>query len=262
MISTVFTKTLWDFRRGLLGWGLGVALTVGLMAALWPSLAGVDYDSLLSQYPDALKDLFNIREMGTGWGFLNAELFSIVLPAMFIVFAVSRGARLVAGEEEEGTLETLVSLPLLRTRLLLEKAAALAVSIVVLGLVLLAASLVSTTAAGMDVAVRYQVNGALSMSLLGVEFGLLSLALSAATGRRALTVGVGSGLALAAYLLFLAAGLVEELRSYRVLSPFYQATRNGPLGQDLPLIALSMPAVGLFAVAIAIPVFERRDLRV
>lgn len=262
MRSALFAKTLRDFRRGLLGWALGVILTVALMAALWPSLSDVDYDALLSQYPDALKDLFNIGDMGTGWGFLNAELFSMVLPAVFIIFAVSRGARLVAGEEEDGTLETLVSLPLERPRILLEKAAALVVSVGALGAALLAASLVSSAAAGMGLPVRYQVNGALSMVLLGTEFGLVSLAIGAATGRRAATVGITSGLAGASYLVFVAAGLVDTLRPLRVLSPFYQATRNGPLGPDLPAIALVMPAVGVLALAIAVPVFNRRDLAI
>ena len=40
--------------------------------------------------------------MTSGLGFLNAELFSLMLPVLFLIYAIARGARLVAGEEEAG----------------------------------------------------------------------------------------------------------------------------------------------------------------
>ena len=98
MEASVFTKTLRDQRRGLVGWSIGTAATVLLMAAIWPSFSDIDIDALLAQYPKALLDAFNVRAMSTGAGYLNAELFSLMLPAIFIVFAVGRGARVLAGE--------------------------------------------------------------------------------------------------------------------------------------------------------------------
>ena len=260
MFSTVFTKTLRDQARGLLGWGTGVAATVGLMVAIWPSFSDVDYSALLDQYPDAMKEVFNIADMGTPEGFLNAELFSLVLPAMFIVFATGRASRLIAGEEEDGTLEILVSMPLPRWRILIEKAAALVVSVAALALVLAVSTWVSTSIAGMDVALAHAANASLAMFLLGAEFALLALALSASTGRRSLTVGLSSTLAGAAYLLYLLGQLVPAFAPYLELSPFYQAISVGPLGPQLPLLVLAMPAVGLFAIAVSVPVFGRRDL--
>ena len=59
-------------------------------------------DEFLSSYPDALKKAFNLGAMTTGTGFLNAELYTLVLPILFLVFGISRGSRLVAGEEEAG----------------------------------------------------------------------------------------------------------------------------------------------------------------
>jgi len=85
MLGTVFAKTLRDQRRGLMGWGVGIVANVVLMAAIWPSFSDVDYESLLEQYPEGLKDVFNIDEMSTAAGFLNGELYSLVLPAVFII---------------------------------------------------------------------------------------------------------------------------------------------------------------------------------
>lgn len=262
MFGTVFTKTLRDQRRGLIGWGTGIVATVALMAAIWPSFSDVDYESLLDQYPEAMKEIFNIGDMGTATGFMNAELYSLLLPALFIVFAIGRGARLVAGEEEEGTLETLAALPVSRDRVLLEKAAALAVALAVLALALFVSSALMSAAIGMGIPLLHLLNAAVAMYLLGFEFGFLALAVSAGTGRRGLAIGAATAVAAASYLLFVMGQLVEAVEPLLELSPFHQAVAGGPIGATLPAVALAMPLVGLLALAAALPVFHRRDLAV
>ncbi|MGZ4718581.1 MAG: ABC transporter permease subunit [Acidimicrobiales bacterium] len=262
MLANVFAKTLRDQRHSLIGWSIGTALTVVIMAAIWPSFSDMDLDSLLSQYPEAMKEAFNITGMTTGTGYINAELFSLMLPAMFIIFAVARGARLIAGEEEDGTLDLLATMPVSRGRVLLEKGAALVLSIGVLALVLLVSTYLSSLAFGLDIPFVHALNGALAMCFIGLEFGLVALALSACPGSRALATGVTAGLAGAAYLLYLIAQLIDSLRPLRVLSPFYQAISEGPIGPNLPPITLAMLVVGLVALVVAVPVFERRDLAV
>ena len=246
MESSVFTKTLRDQRRGLIGWSIGTAATVVLMAAIWPSFSDIDIDALLAQYPKALLEVFNVTAMSTGAGYLNAELFSLMLPAIFIIFAVGRGARVLAGEEEDGTLELLVTLPVSRTRILVQKGAALAVDVTALGVVLFGSTWVSSQLFGLDVSVRAAANGA--------------LAIGAVTGRRNVAVGASACLAGAAYLVFLAAQLVESLRPLRRLSPFYQAISGGPLDERLPPIVWCTVAAGAVVFAASIRVFARRDL--
>ncbi|MBP8957851.1 MAG: hypothetical protein WBB09_02630, partial [Candidatus Microthrix parvicella] len=87
----VFVKTLTDQRRGLIGWGTGVGGTVLLMSAMWPSFSDIDFDALLDQYPKGLMEVFNVADMSTPIGFLNAEVFSLMLPIMFVVYAIGRG---------------------------------------------------------------------------------------------------------------------------------------------------------------------------
>jgi ABC-2 type transport system permease protein len=260
MLRNVYTKTLYDQRRGLVGWGIGVAVTVALMAALWPAFEDMDMTALVEQYPQALKDLFDVDAMTTASGYLNAELFSIMFPVMFIIFGAARGARLIAGEEEDGTLEPIAALPLRRWELLLAKAAALVTGLAVLTVVLFVSLVVMSVALGLDIAVVHALNGSLAMFFLGTEFGLLALALSAATGRRTLSLGITAGVAGAGYVLYLAAQLVDAIEPYRVLSPFYQAISEGPIGPTFGPLLLVLAAVGSLALALALPRFQHRDL--
>ena len=97
MLGSVFAKGLRDQRWALLGWGLGVALLVLTEAAVWPTFRDMrDLDQLLSGYPEAMKKLFDLGAMSSGTGFMNAELYTLMLPLLFIVFAVTLSIVLAA----------------------------------------------------------------------------------------------------------------------------------------------------------------------
>lgn len=260
MLTDVFGKSLRDQRRGLVGWGAGTALIVVLMAALWPSVRDMFDRELLSAYPEAMQRLFNIESMLTGAGFLNAELFSIVLPAMFIIYGIGRGARMVAGEEQDGALEVVIVSPVSRVRILLDKAAALAAGMVALGVLLFGAVVLSSAVAGMGIPAAHAANGALAMVLLGVQHGWLALAVGAATGRRVLAIGVASTAAMMGYLLHVMGALVDAVEPWQPLSPFTQAIGAGPVSGSVPWGYAWLAIAAIVFLAAALPLFDRRDI--
>lgn len=263
MLRTVFTKTLWDQRRGLLGWCIGVAVLVVLEAALWPSIRGMaDLEHFLDSYPPALRELFNLQDFASGRGFMNAELFSAVMPVLFIVFGIGRGARAVAGEEETGTLEVLLLTPVSATRLVLQQAAALVTSTVALGAVRWTTLVLASTVADLGIGAGEAAAGALAVTLLGTEFGCVALALGAATGRRAVAIAGAATAALAAYLLYGFGQLVDAVRPWQPLSPFHQALADGPLGGGVAPAFAWLALGAAVVIAAAMPVFERRDIAV
>ena len=263
MLANVFLKTLRDQRRGLVGWGLGVALLVLVEAAVWPSVRDMpNWDELMKSYPEAMQKLFNVQAMTTGRGFMNAELFTLLLPALFIIYGIGRGARLVAGEEENGTLEVLLATPLSTTRLLVEKSAGLVVSIAGLGLVLALTTGLCSLAFGLDLTLGEIAAGSLAVTLLGAEYGVLALAIGAAVGRRSVAIGVATVAATAAYVLYAAAVFVDWLGPWRGWSPFQQALSQGPLGSTVPAQIVWVALAGAAALLVAVPWFARRDLAV
>ncbi|HSJ47102.1 MAG TPA: hypothetical protein VK923_20715, partial [Euzebyales bacterium] len=57
--STVYTKSLYDQRRGLLGWSIGIAATTALFILIYPMMLGMeDIEVFLEQYPKAFGELF------------------------------------------------------------------------------------------------------------------------------------------------------------------------------------------------------------
>lgn len=262
MSAPVLAKALRDHRRGVAGWSVGLLCLLLLEGALWPSVRDMTgMDELLAGYPEPLQELFDLEAMSTGVGFLNAELFTLVLPALFIVFGISRGAQSVAGEEERGTLELLVVTPMSNTRLLIEKAAGLVAAVLALGAALFIATMLSSALFDLRVPVASGLAGAAALSGLGVEFGCVALAAGAATGRRGVAVVVSAVAAVAAYVLYVAGLLVADVGDWSGWSPFHQALSGGPLGRELPGSSAWLLLGAVAVVAASAPVFARRDVR-
>jgi ABC-2 type transport system permease protein len=263
MVANVFTKTLRDQRRSLIGWSIGITTLVLVEGALWPSIRDMpNLDEFLSSYPDAFKKAFNVDAMTTGTGFLNAELYTLVLPILFLVFGISRGARLVAGEEESGTLEVVLVTPVSTTRLLLGKAAGLLLGLCVLGGVTGVSTWLASTSFSMGIAPWSIAVGSLSMVLLGLEYGFLALAVGAVTGRRSIAIAVPSVAAVGAYVLYVAGLMVDSVSGWLPWSPFHQALAEGPLASALPSRFSLLVLGALVVISVAAPVFARRDIRV
>lgn len=259
-MAVVFRKSMYDQRRTLIYWALGIAALMLLMALLWPTVRDVYDETVLQAYPQELREVFGLDTFGSGAGYLNVEVFSIMLPIVFIVFGIGRGARLIAGEEREGVLEPILVTPASRTRILLEKAAALAVGVVALGIALFAVTLVGSLLVDMEVPVGDAAIGALSMTLLGLYAGWLALAIGAATGRRDRAIAGASIILIAAYVLHVVGALVDEVEPWRIVSPITQAIAEGPLNPSIPAAFGALALVAIAFVALAIPLFAARDV--
>ena len=121
MLGSVGAKTLRDYRRSLVWWGLGVVGFVALYAAIYPTVRDLpDIDDLLDSYPEALRAFIGASgdlDLSTPEGYLKTEAFSFLLPLLFLIFGIGAGAAAIAGEEEHGTMELLLAQPLSRRRL-------------------------------------------------------------------------------------------------------------------------------------------------
>jgi len=261
VFRNVFLKSMYDARRGLIGWSIAIAVLVLLESALWPSVRDMpNLTELYQSFPEELRRFFNLEAMTTGAGFLNAELFTLMLPGLFLVYGIGHGARALAGEEERGTLELLLVTPVSGGRIVADKALALIVSITSLGLTLFAATMLGSLVFGLGISVPDAASGALAMTLLGAEFGVLALAVGALTGRDSAAIGIAAAAAAAAYVVYAAGLILPRFELWAPYSPVYQAFHGGPLGAGFQLGYLWLLGGALFLVGIALPALDGRDI--
>jgi ABC-2 type transport system permease protein len=265
MLRSVFLKTLWETRRSIAWWSLGLVGLVAMMIAVYPTVRdNPGLNAMLEDYPEALKAFIAFGgelDYASPAGYLGSELFSFMVPLLLLIAAIGAGARAIAGEEERGTLDLLLSNPVSRRRVVLDKLAALAAEVILLALVLWGSLFVGARAIGMEISAGKLGAATTSAALLALAFGAVSVMLGAGTGRRGIAIGLASASAVASYLVNSLAVLVDVLEPIRKLSPFYHYAASDPLREGLAVWHSGFLAlIAVVGATLAVVAFERRDL--
>ncbi len=265
MLRNVFLKSLRDQRRPLLYWGFGFSALTLLTVAFYPTISEMPEFSEMFEQSDVLVNLFGggFTDLTSPEGYLNSQLYSLMVPMLFLIFAIAHGSGAIAAEEDRGTLDTLLSTPTTRLQVYTQKFAAMIVATLVLAVVLWLSVIVGAIAVDMDLSVLRAAAATFSGALLGIAFGTLAFALGGATGRRGRSVAITVTAAIVAYFVYSLAPVVEVIEPARYLSPFYYYIGADPLANGLSLAhAAVLVALSAAAVAGSLYVFERRDLAV
>jgi len=113
MLRSVLLKSLRDVRRSFAWWSLGIVGLVAMIVAVYPSVRdNPGLNKLVQDYPEALKSFIafgGVVDYVSPAGYLGSELFSLMVPLVFLLALVGRGASTLAGEEESGTLDLLLA---------------------------------------------------------------------------------------------------------------------------------------------------------
>ena len=264
MLRSVFGKTLWDQRRVLAGWTIGVTAVGLLYAAFYPTINTPQMADVLDSFPEGLLDMIGFTDVFSAAGYVGSTTFGLLGPALIVIMGAALGGAAIAGEEESGRLDLTLAHPVSRWSVTLQRFAALVVGMVVattalwLGLVA-----ISDLAQLGEIGVANLAAASLHLALLGTFFGALALAVGAATGRRGVVyaavavVGVGT---------FLGNNLgptIEGLAWLRDVSPFHYYSGGMPLRNGLQAVDAAVLIVASLALVIAgALVFDRRDVAV
>jgi len=262
-VLEVAGRALRERWRSLLVWSLGLVGITAIELAVYPSIQATSqgWQAMLDQWPDALKEAFRLDAYASGPGFLNTELFSMMFPIVLIAVALGAAASATAGEEERGTADLLLSLPVSRGAVLLGKVLAMLVSVLGVTLAGVLTILVGAPLVDLSVDASGVLAAGITVARLAVVFGCIGLLLGALTGRRAAALGGGIGLAIAAFLLQVLAPMADWLEPWKDLSPFTWALDSQPLinGIDVGDTALLLGTSAVLLLVTAV-VLHRRDI--
>ena len=262
-MNGLMSKAVRDQRRSLIAWSIGVGAVVAMYAAFYPSIRGsaADLQAYMDKLPDAIRNIVAAEDYTSPVGYLESEFFNTMGPLIVVIFTIGSGARAIAGEEESGTLDLLLSAPVRRRQVLATKAAAIVGS--TLALAAVAALAIAGLGPPFDLSVPLGdlLAACTMLALLGLAFGGMALAIGTATGRRTLALAVAGSLAVLAFIVNAVGPTVDWLRPLRPLSPFRWYQDPDVLsGGPHPTNVLVLSGLALVTYAIAQLAFERRDL--
>ncbi|MGI9598009.1 MAG: ABC transporter permease subunit [Acidimicrobiales bacterium] len=268
MLTSIFAKTIWERRRSIAWWMLGMAALAGLTIAFYPSIRDdtESFEDLFDAFPPELLNVFGIEDAAslvTATGLVNSRLYSGIGPVIVAVLGISIGTGAIAGEEEDGTLDLLLAQPVTRTQIIVEKMAAAVVLVGAVVITLFVVLSVLNPIVDLDFSFSGILGANIALGLFSLVFCGFALAVGAATGNRGLTVGISAGMTATLFFVNGLAPLVDEIAWMQKLTPFYWLQNPNPLANGLDLWAtlLFLAVLGALMAA-AIWGFNRRDLAV
>jgi len=262
-MRSVYTKTLRDKRWFTTGWSIGFLALAGLMVSFYPAMhVDGSLDALLKNMPAALQgfvgDLGNLKHFST---YLASQMFDVSGQILGGVMVIIVALSLTVAEEDAGQTRTLLSLPISRTSLLLQKWLAMAT---IIGIVV--------SAMGVGVLLfQPLINEAINLAelirllvmtwLLLVALGTVTFAAAMATGKRSVAMLVGILVVVGSFILTTFATGVEWLQDYEMWSVFYyypavEIVTDGIKLSDVAVLG----TLAVVPLVVSLLLFRHRDI--
>ena len=258
---TIFKKELRTCLVSFLVWSAVIGGLMAMCVWMYPSMEGSVGDmSALFANMGEFSAAFGLDKLqfGTIMGFYGTECGNILgLGGAF--FAALTGMSLLAGEEGGHTAEFLLTHPVSRTRISLEKLAALAVMILALNAACAACGLGSILGIGeepvwSDLLKYHGMQLLMQLEIGGICFGLSSLLPRSSYG---LAIGAAMGL----YFLGLFINMDTSLEPLRFVTPYYYAEAARVFaGEPLADAVAAGCGLGALGAAFGLWRYGRKDI--
>jgi ABC-2 type transport system permease protein len=259
MIGSIYSKTLYQKRFMALGWFIGVTAVTVLTLSVYNSFSGGELGDSLQNLPPAIQKLAgDTASFKTVGGYISQQIFALRMPVLMTILSIAILIGVSAGEEQQGLVETQLSLPISRVRLLGQKLLA-ALSVIVLASL---GSLVGVEIGLLLIGHSYNLLDVLphliNCLLVAVCYGLIGFTVASVSGRRGPALGAASGLAFLGFLINSMAGSVDIFKTADKFTLFHYYQTTG--GYDWGNIGL-LAGIAAFLILVSLIAFNHRDIR-
>ncbi len=245
-------------RRSLVVWSLSIGLMCALEVAIYPSVQ----DSIsvaVESYPKALKEAFAIGNLDTVEQFLNAEMFSLIVPIALGFFALRAIARDLADAAEHSYLDVLLSVPLSRRLLVAASFLATAIELIVILLAVTLITWIAGALAGAGLPLDRILAGSMNVLPLALFFAGSATLVTGAQIQSGFVTGLTSGVLVGMYVVDLVGRLSPDIEWVRYGSVFRYYGSAIENGID-PVAFVGVSACAIVLAVIGTALFEWRDI--
>ncbi len=259
-LSNTFTKAIADrmLLALIVGGGLGaMSLSMGPMfVALEDTII-----EMMAQFPESILSIAGGADMATPAGWYTGEMYSIMAPFAVIFVAISSATRAFGGEMENNTIGLVMATPTRRTRLAVNKAAAMVIHVAVAAIILGLGTWVGIAVSGIDITLGNVLAITLMLILIASATGGLAMLISIITGRGTVAMLLAALVAVFAYVWSSFVPLADAIADLAWLSPWHHYIATDPMGSGVDWASAALLAiVAIIPIAIGVYLFKGRDI--
>lgn len=219
MLSSIFLKTLYGLRWQILGWSAGIMFIVFVTVALYDSFSQTGFEDVVNSLPDQLRGLLgsadNYKSIA---GYLAQQIFGLKIVMFLVVMSVLLFISVSATDEDNGRLQTLLTLPVTRTKVYFQKLLAVLFAIGIINLALITALYTGLAIIHKDADTTRIIESVTNLWLACSTVGMVGFSIAMLTGKKGLSITVASGYALFCIVMSSLAPAVENLKEIDKLS--------------------------------------------
>ncbi len=249
-------------RRSAMWWTVGVVVFIVINLAFWPSL---EDSEALEGFGDmeALLEAFGAQNITDPSGYVDGQVYALLVPLLFSAMAITVVSALTAGDESAGRLELVHALPIGRRavwfgRWLASMSMLVGVAFVTGAITVASLPIFSLT----EVPVGRIVGATLGCVLLASFHGSVTYAVAAFGASRGVSAGAGIFVLVAGYLASFVLPIADSLSGARRWSPWYWSLGDQPVTNGVrPAWMVVVVALIAVLVVVGTRAIDRRDIR-
>ena len=266
MTGSVFLETLRQTWRQMLYWGLGLA-SLGLLVVLMVPLFDMqDMKELLESFPPFILALIGIGSdleiFATNEGFVAVGFFG-KSALIFAVYPVVMGMRVTADDEDSGIMDVLLSLPVPRMQMVIEKFAAYALSIVGVVAMIYLGMTFGVAISGVELDMSRLTEVILYLIPVMIFVMAVTMCIAAFVRRRQVALGIVTAFVIASFMLQTIGALAEDTIAEPIgrISFFtYYNAANIMTDGFIWAHIIGLAGLSLVLLAFSLYRYERRDI--
>lgn len=261
VIREIVASAMRTVRRSTWWWGVGVSGFVIVNLAFWPSLEDSEALEAFGEMDELLK-AFGAQNIATPSGYMDGQVFALLLPLLLSAMSITMVSGMTAGDENAGRLELLHALPVTRRAVWTGRWGAAMIMVTIVSLVGAVSTLVCMPLFSLtEVSVTRVLGAVAGCALLAAFHGSLSYMIAGWGGSRGLSAGVGIAVLVVGYLAAFVLPINASLAGARRWSPWYWAIGEQPVTNGVqPGWMLLVGAITAALVVLGTRAVDHRDI--
>ena len=224
MIS-IIKWTIWQRRWSIMWWSIAVVGFILLNLVFYATFKdqAAELEKSLSQLPESAKALFaGSSDFVSPVGYLNSQIFFLMLPMLLTILTIGLGSSIVAREESDGTIELLLARPISRNKLLLSKSIAAIIILLTVSLMAFLSIAITVKIVDITVPLRYITVATLGSVILALCFGSIAFVVTMLSkSSKTASIGIATLVAFGGYIVVSLSTTVKWLKNPGKIFPAF-----------------------------------------